>query len=58
MKTYCFALDLRDDENLINEYDAWHRAVWPEVLASIRDAGIEELDIPGLQSFVYDHENG
>jgi L-rhamnose mutarotase len=45
MKTYCFALDLRDDESLINEYDAWHRAVWPEVLASIRDAGIEELEI-------------
>jgi L-rhamnose mutarotase len=45
MKSYCFALDLKDDEDLIKEYDAWHTAVWPEILQSIRDAGIEELEI-------------
>ncbi len=45
MKSYCFALDLEDDEELIKEYDAWHKAVWPEILQSIRDAGIEELEI-------------
>jgi L-rhamnose mutarotase len=45
MKSYCFALDLKDDEDLINEYDAWHRTVWPEILESLKDAGIQELEI-------------
>ncbi len=42
---YCLALDLQDDPRLIAEYEAHHRAVWPEVLASIREAGIEQLEI-------------
>ena len=42
---YCFALDLKDDENLIREYKAYHQAVWPEIITSIKDAGIEDLEI-------------
>ncbi|KAA3633296.1 MAG: L-rhamnose mutarotase [Bacteroidetes bacterium] len=42
---YCWALDLKDDENLIQEYRAYHQAVWPEIITSIKDAGIEELEI-------------
>jgi len=42
---YCLALDLKPDPVLIAEYEAHHRAVWPEVLASIRDAGITKLEI-------------
>jgi L-rhamnose mutarotase len=45
MKQYCLALDLKDDPALIAEYEAYHRAVWPEVLESIRLSGIERLDI-------------
>ncbi len=45
MARYCFALDLKDNPSLIAEYEAYHRKVWPEILRSIRDAGIDQLDI-------------
>ena len=44
-KTYCFALDLKDDEELIQEYKDYHQAVWPEILANIKNTGIEKLEI-------------
>lgn len=42
MKTYCLALDLKDDANLIEEYKRYHRpeAIWPEVLNMIRANGV------------------
>lgn len=42
-----YALDLRDDAAAIAEYEDWHRpgVVWPEILASIRAAGIEDMEI-------------
>jgi L-rhamnose mutarotase len=39
------AVDLRDDDNAIETYRVHHQRVWPEVLASLRRAGIRELDI-------------
>ena len=42
---YCLALDLIDDARLIAEYEKYHRAVWPEILQSIREAGIEKMEI-------------
>jgi L-rhamnose mutarotase len=42
---YCLALDLKDDPALIAAYEDWHRKVWPEIIASIKDAGITVLDI-------------
>lgn len=42
---HCFALDLQKNTELINEYEAYHRAVWPEIIASIKDAGITDLQI-------------
>ncbi len=45
MSRYCLALDLKPDPDLIAEYEAHHRAVWPEVLDSLREAGIEQLEI-------------
>jgi L-rhamnose mutarotase len=42
---YCYALDLVDDPELIAEYEHWHTQVWPEVLLSIKSAGIEEMEI-------------
>lgn len=47
---FCLTLDLKDDPALIAEYEAWHRAVWPEVLANIRRAGIERLEIYRLET--------
>lgn len=45
MKRFCFALDLKEDEKLIAEYEAYHKAVWPGILSSIKDSGIEQLEI-------------
>lgn len=45
MKRYCFALDLKNDDGLIKEYEAYHRQVWPEILQSIREAGIQQMEI-------------
>lgn len=42
---HCFALDLKDDNDLIAEYDRHHQAVWPEILQSIREAGIQSMEI-------------
>jgi len=44
-KRYCLALDLKDDEVLIKEYEEYHRHVWPEILKSIKDSGIEQMQI-------------
>ena len=42
-----FALDLKDDAALIEEYERWHRPenIWPEVLAGLKAAGVMELEI-------------
>jgi L-rhamnose mutarotase len=45
MKRYCLALDLKDDPKLIAEYEEHHKQVWPEILKSIRVAGIENMEI-------------
>lgn len=45
MIRYCLALDLKNDEALIAEYEMYHQRVWPEVLQSIRDSGIEKMEI-------------
>ena len=45
MKRYCLALDLKDDSALIAEYEEYHRKVWPEILKSIRDTGIQQMEI-------------
>ncbi|GIZ09726.1 L-rhamnose mutarotase [Flavobacterium sp. UMI-01] len=45
MDKYCFALDLKDDARLIEEYKEYHQKVWPEIIQSIKGAGIENLEI-------------
>ena len=45
LKRYCLALDLKEDSKLIAEYEAYHKQVWPEIIKSIKDSGIEVLDI-------------
>ncbi len=45
MKRYCLALDLKDDEALIREYELYHQKVWPEILESIRSSGIAQMEI-------------
>jgi len=47
MQRLCYALDLKDDAQAIAEYERWHQPgnVWPEIIASIRASGIEEMEI-------------
>ncbi len=45
MKKYCLALDLKDDPELIRQYEQYHQNIWPEIIKSIKDSGIEVLDI-------------
>ncbi|WP_143305327.1 L-rhamnose mutarotase [Chitinophaga vietnamensis] len=45
MTRYCLALDLVDDPQLISEYEAYHREVWPEIKKSIADSGIISMEI-------------
>jgi len=45
LKKYYLALDLKEDEKLIEEYKKYHQAVWPDIIASIKDAGVEDLEI-------------
>ncbi|WP_420399082.1 L-rhamnose mutarotase [Flagellimonas sp.] len=42
---FALALDLKDDPKLIAEYKAYHKKIWPEIEASIRDAGIDSMQI-------------
>lgn len=44
-RRYCLALDLKDDPDLIAEYERHHESVWPEITRSIREAGIEDMEI-------------
>jgi L-rhamnose mutarotase len=44
-RRYCLTLDLKDDPELIAEYRRHHEQVWPEITQSIRDSGIEDMEI-------------
>jgi len=44
-RRYCLTLDLNDDPKLIAEYKRYHQKIWPEITKSIRDSGIEDLEI-------------
>lgn len=50
---YCLALDLVPDPVLVEEYEAWHRAVWPEISRSILDSGIENMEIYRLEDRLF-----
>ena len=45
MKRYCLALDLKDDPDLIADYENYHKNVWPEIIESIKDSGIVSMNI-------------
>jgi len=42
---YCLTLDLKNDPKLIAEYCRYHEKVWPEITASIKAAGIQDMEI-------------
>jgi L-rhamnose mutarotase len=44
-RRYCLTLDLKDDPNLVEEYKRNHQKIWPEITQSIKDSGIEDMEI-------------
>ena len=44
-RRYCLTLDLKNDPALIAEYKRHHQKVWPEITKSIKDSGIEDMEI-------------
>ena len=45
MKRYSLTLDLINDPELIMQYEKLHKKVWPGIISSIKDAGIENMQI-------------
>lgn len=50
---YSFALDLKEDLEMIEEYKSYHLEVWSEILESIKDSGIELLDIYNIGNSMF-----
>jgi L-rhamnose mutarotase len=44
-RRFCLTLDLKNDPALIAEYRRYHEKIWPEITQSIRDSGIEDMEI-------------
>jgi len=44
-RRYSLTLDLKQDPALIAEYRKYHEDVWPEVIQSIKDAGVVDMEI-------------
>lgn len=44
-RRFCFTLDLKNDPQLIAEYKRHHEQVWPEIVQSIKDSGILDMEI-------------
>lgn len=44
-RRYCLTLDLKNDPALIADYKRYHEKIWPEITQSIKDSGIEDMEI-------------
>lgn len=53
LQRFCFALDLKPDARLIAEYEAYHQDVWPQIIQSIKTAGIENLEIYRIENRLF-----
>ena len=42
---FCLTLDLKDDPTLIAEYKRYHDKIWPEITLSLRELGVEDMEI-------------
>jgi L-rhamnose mutarotase len=55
MKVFGLTLNLKDDRQVIENYKEYHRNVWPEVEAALREVGITAMKIflLGRRLFMY-----
>ena len=44
-RRFCLTLDLKNDSALIAEYERLHERIWPDITKSIKEAGIENMEI-------------
>jgi L-rhamnose mutarotase len=44
-RRFCLTLNLKDDPKLIAEYKRYHEKICPEITESIKDSGIEDIEI-------------
>lgn len=52
-RRYCFACDLKNDLALIAEYEQYHKEVWPEIIQSIKETGISDLQIYRIENRIF-----
>jgi L-rhamnose mutarotase len=45
MTRYALTVNLKNDSSVVETYRRYHERVWPEVLQSLREAGVERMDI-------------
>jgi L-rhamnose mutarotase len=45
MTRYALTVNLKNDPSVIETYRQYHERVWPEVLQSLREAGVERMEI-------------
>lgn len=55
MKTFGLAVDMPNNPKLIAQYIEHHKNVWPEVLDSIRDSGINNMKIYHIGNRLFMH---
>lgn len=55
MKSFAQVLDLKNDSEIIEKYEKYHRNAWPEVIESLKETGIERMEIfrVGNHLFMY-----
>lgn len=53
LRRFCLALDLVDDEESIRAYEDHHKKVWPEILESISDSGIQNMEIYRIENRLF-----
>jgi L-rhamnose mutarotase len=53
MKRYGLALDLKNDDQLIAEYETYHAKVWPEIIESIKESGITDMEIYRIENRLF-----
>jgi L-rhamnose mutarotase len=55
VQSYAQVIDLVDDPEIIEQYEEYHRNVWPEVVASLKEIGITAMKIyrVGNHLFMY-----
>ena len=52
-RRYCLTLDLKNDPQLIAEYEQHHQNVWPEIVKSIKESGITHMEIYRYQTRLF-----